>query len=133
MYEGWSMARLSRRQFRTYQSILAGQLSPSIDFCYGWMPGPKSVAYGAYVFAKEFGGKEGVDIKRLQNMVIKACDPYTAYQYARNIPDANIRRLQDVVIRYGNPKLMRVFAENIPMANKGKLEAFAIIREVMEL
>jgi hypothetical protein len=129
------MAKLSKRQFRAYQTILDGRTPPACDLLEFWLYKNERVgaAAGAWLFAKEYGRRDGVDIKRLQFIILKSDSPEYAYKFARDIPGANIRRLQDVVIRYGTAHQLKVFAKNIPRANKGKLEAFILIKEIMEL
>src|SRR5574343_1211762 len=117
------MARLSRRQLRAYRIIVdQEQPPPACDVFMYCAPGLLGAAAGAWVFAREYGRKEGVDLKRLQAIVIKSKSPLYAYKFARDVPGVNVRRLQDVVIKYGSVHQMRVFAMNIPTANKPKLE-----------
>lgn len=106
-----------------------------VEVCYGY-PKSRSDLYltvSAYAFAQKFGGRKGVDLSRLQNIVIRSNHPYWAYRYARDIPGANVWRLSLVVMKYGSADLMHHFAENIPGANRQRLEAAAIIQEVFEM
>jgi len=128
-------ARLSKRQFRAYQTILGRRAPPSCDLCVQWLYKNEGVgaAAGAWMFAKEYGRREGVDLKRLQLIVIQSKSSEYAYKFARDVSGANIRRLQKVVIRYGTAKQMALFAQHVPGANKALLEAFILVKEVMEI
>jgi hypothetical protein len=87
----------------------------------------------AYLFAKVFGDKEDVDVKKLQRIVINERVPNLWYKFARDIEGANINKIQNLVIRYGMASTMNRFSLNVPKADKEKLEAFMLIKEVMEM
>lgn len=131
-------AKLTRRQQSQYQSIV--REDGSTDWAY---PGPgsphwwmgnqvaRSNGWSALTFAKRWGRRDGVDLKRLQRIVLRSGDPDCAYQFARDVPGANVRRLQRVVVEGGDPRIMRAFAKNILGADVQHLEAMIMIGEVM--
>lgn len=132
-------ARLTRRQRRQYQDIIGGDGSawayPGPGFWLGRggaSPRPwVGNGWCALAFARKFGGRDDVDLKRLQLQVIRSGDPKCAYEFARDVPGANVRRLQEVVITAGDPAVMRTFAKNIPGANVRRIEAMLVIADVM--
>lgn len=87
--------------------------------------------WAAYVFAQRWGGREGVDVKKLQRIVLTSGNPACAIEYARHISGANVRRLQDVVLRLGNASQMRRFALLVADADVDVLRNTAIVAEVM--
>lgn len=133
-------AKLTRRQQRQYHAIIGGDGS-------AWAyPGPgywgsvngqrrNGRAYGngwcALTFARQFGGRSDVDLKRLQLEVLRSGNSECAYEFARDVPGANVRRLQRVVVEDGDPSVMRAFAMNVPGADVRHLEAMILIAEVM--
>lgn len=132
-------ARLTRRQYRQYQDIIGGDGSswayPGPGFWLGRCgasPRPwVGTGWCALNFARKFGGRDDVDMKKLQLRVIRSGDPECAYQFARDVPGVNIRRLQKVVIEAGDPDIMRAFAKNVPGANVALIESLLVIADVM--
>lgn len=130
------MVGLTKRQRRLYDEILRGRM---------WCPyasmfnirssgDPKFIAaHEAYLFARIFGRKRGVDVKRLQRIVMNTFVPNLWYKFARDVEGANIKKLETLTIKYGEASLMKKFSLNIPKANREKLEAFIMIKEVMEM
>ena len=134
--------RLTRRLRRQYQAVL------ELD-AYQWMyPGPGwgkpyhpgvknrhrhgyDPAWGAWAFAKEWQSRIDVDIKRLQNIIIKSENPHVMYAFARDVKEANTKRLQRMIVYSGYPDIMRDFARNIPGADKHLLRSMADIAEIM--
>jgi hypothetical protein len=88
-------------------------------------------AVAALYFARYFGTRKGVDQKKLQRVILSSEDPVIIYKYASVVEWANIKRCQIRIIQIGNPSFMRKFALNIKGAEVQKLEAYALIMEVM--
>jgi hypothetical protein len=97
--------------------------------------GPSSDAIGnehaALQFAKSYGSRDCVDMKRLQRIIIESKNADCCYQFARDVPGANIRRLEYVVARYGELQTIRAFILNVPRANKRFLEGVITVKEVL--
>jgi hypothetical protein len=136
-------AALTRRLQSQYNAILAGDASAYQH----WVPPgynrpgqPPVQGYGygyrnewvAYVFAKQWGGRKGVDIKRLQLIALHSDNAECAISFARDIQGANVKRFQSIVLQHGSAGQMRRFAE-IPGANRMWLENMAIVAEVMSM
>ncbi len=119
-------AGLSRRLLRQYQSILNGN-----GAVYFLWPSIGSNGQAALIFAKAYGRRKGVDIKRLQGIVLRASDPSFAIEFARDVPGANVKRFQRRVIELGDPRAMRRFARSVPGAEIPRLEAYALVAEIM--
>jgi len=128
-------ARLTRRQQRQYQAIIGGDGSawayPGPGYWNSVNGRPQGNCWCALTFARQFGGRADVDLKRLQREVLRSGVSECAYQFARDVPGANVRRLQRVVVEDGDPSVMRAFAMNVPGANVRHLESMILIAEVM--
>lgn len=128
-------ARLTRRQWRQYQAIIGGDGSAWAYPGPGYWNGVNFRGGGngwcALTFARMFGGRDDVDLKKLQLQVVRSGSPECAYEFARDVPGANVRRLQEVVIGAGDPAVMRAFAKNIRGADVRKIEAMLVIADVM--
>lgn len=138
-------ARVTRRVWNRYREILTeAEQGKSWVRCNGWLPQgwnqdptlykksfcDEHIAWAAYGFAKEWQGRSDIDLKRLQNIVIRHEAPIVAYYFARDIQGANIKRLQRIVINGANPDLMRRFAE-LPGAYRQYCLNMADVAEVM--
>ncbi|MFA5202894.1 MAG: hypothetical protein WC708_00560 [Lentisphaeria bacterium] len=125
---------LSKRLQRQYQQVLLGQAESWFyphPHAFGWGRHNSSTAeWQAYLFAKEWGNRIGVDLMRLQRIVIQSNDGECVYRYARDIDEANIRKLQRAVVRSGNPDAIRRFSL-LPKADKTWLERYLLIAEVL--
>ena len=62
------------------------------------------------------------EVSKLENMVIKSCNPYAMIDFAQYVKTANINKLQDAVIKSGNVVAMMAFAQEIN-TNVSKIEA----------
>lgn len=125
-----SKARMSKRIERYYRAVLEHwDLTDWLFVQTHYKMGRKMrSAYSALLFIRNWGGREGVDLARLQNIV--ALDPRCSYELARDFPWANVRKLEMTVIRKGSPELMRTFAANIRGARSEMLLEIALEREV---
>lgn len=126
---------MSRRLRRQYLDIIRGD-GANWYFPWGWAGNgagkvPFGNAWAAFFFAKQWGGRDGVDVHRLQSIVCRAQNPEAAYRWAREMPGANVRRLQKVVTSYGSLELIRAFAQNVRGADRKFLEGLCIVKEVL--
>lgn len=132
-------ARLTKRLQHQYNSIIRRAASswfyPHPYAGDGWSRIPsnqdRQSAWQAYLFAKEWGGRAGVDVKRLEGLVCKGGDAECAYRFCMEVRGASVKRLQQVVILNGDARTIRKFAKNVPGANVPFLEAVILIAEVM--
>lgn len=127
-------ARLTKRLQREYFRILNGTAGVSFyphPYAYAWGNRAKNIsAWQAYLFAKEWRSRVGVDLRRLENMVARGTDPECAYRFARDVPGANVKQLQRTVVRCGDPDAIRRFSL-LSGADKPFLERLLIVAEVM--
>jgi len=131
-------ARLTKRLQSQYNQILQGNIPGHYEYGYGfgWPiggAGSGAIGWVAYLFAKEWSGREGVDLKKLQGIVLRSGDAECAWRFARDIPAANKRRLQTLVMQTGGANQMRKFAAHVPGADKQTLENLAIVSEIMNM
>ena len=134
-----SKPRLTRRQRCWYSEVISClKEKPRQVFSYYWYcPRTKraiedSWAWGAYGCAKKYGSREGIDLKKLQLIVLKYGNADQLYKYARDIPSANVKRFQKALVEAGDHRLMKAFSDNIPGANQKYLQNLLIIMEVMD-
>ena len=128
--------RLSRRLQRQYSEVLQGLASswyyPHPMAWHGVPHGtPANHAWQAYLFAKEWGGRKGVDFKRLQRIVLRADNGECAYRFARDVKGANIKKLEATVIRSSDMDAIRKFSL-LPGANRQKLENIVLVAQILE-
>lgn len=125
-------ASMSRRIRRQYLNILSGS-GADYYYPYGWygIPARKANAYAALFFYKQFGRYEGVDFRRLQNIVTRNGDAECVYRRATEVPGADVRKCQSRTMQVGTADEMRRFALNVPGAHRGSLEALAVVKEVL--
>jgi hypothetical protein len=83
------------------------------------------------MFAKAYGQRRGVDLKKLQGIILGTSNSGIIVEFAREVPGANVRRLQKRVVELGDPSAMRRFARSVPGAEVWRLEAYAAVAEVM--
>jgi hypothetical protein len=130
-------ARLTRRQQRIYFGILEAAAEERTDAEFDWPPtGMRrkgcSLAWFAYGFAKRWHGRKGVDIKKLQRIVLDWGSGECVYKFAMDVPGANIKRCQAAIMEDVEPEIMRLFAANVPGAYAPALENMAIVAEAMQ-
>ena len=130
-------ARLTRRQSRTYFGILESAAAERTDDEFDWPPTGMSrkgcpLAWAAYAFAKRWHGRKGVDLKKLQRIVLDWGSGECVYKFAMDVPGANVRRCQAVIMQDVEPEVMRLFAANVPGAYAPALENMALVAEVMQ-
>lgn len=134
-------ARLTKRLFHLYQKVLEGGAQswfwphPVANPWWSGRPPSKSAAedswaWQAYLFAKEWQGREGVDLKRLERIVCAASDPQCMFLFARDVRGARVRRIERSVVRCGDPAAIRRFMR-LPGANRRSLERLLVVAEVM--
>lgn len=127
-----SRARMTKRVERYYLSILKNYELTDWLFVFSSRnhcnTKRANLAFGALLFLRNWGSREGVDRNRLQNIV--ALDPECAYEFAREFPWAKVRKHEMTVIRGGSPELIRNFARNVPGARTEMLLGIAMEREV---
>jgi hypothetical protein len=126
-----SKPEMSRRIRRRYQAILLRD-SNNYDHIssWSWKHNRNSHAWAAYIFYKQFGGRNGVDFHRLQRMVLKGPGELILL-WARDIKGANLKKCHAAILEKGDPKMLRMYAEAIPGARKEELENMAVIKEVL--
>jgi len=135
--------RLTKRLFRQYTYILNNEVG-SI-YSYNWLMrgdinGKKTYftphhpieirAFAAYYFLKSYPSKQ-IDIKRLQNIILKSENPELIYKFAKNVKTANVKRCQRTLIKIGSVKYLRLFAHNIPGCHRQYLLDLADVAEIM--
>jgi hypothetical protein len=129
-------ARLTRRQSHRYFWILQAAAEERTDDKYDW-PEPgrgrrgSSLAWAAWDFTKRWYGRRGVDVEKLQRVVLDWGSGECIYRFAMDVPGANVRRCQAAVMEDAEPGVMRLFAANVPGAYAPSLEALALVAEVM--
>jgi hypothetical protein len=119
---------LSRRLMRQYSAILNG--NGSVYFLW---PSLGCNGQAALIFAKTYGQRRGVDVKRLQGPVLGTANPKFLIEFARDVRGANVKRFQRRVIELGDPSAMRRFARSVPGAEIQRLEAYALVAEIMNV
>lgn len=129
-------ARLTRRQSYMYFGILASAAAERIDDEFDWPAtgcgrNGCSLAWAAWAFAKKWHGRKGVDLKKLQRIVLDWGSGECVYRFAMDVPGANVKRCQAAVMKDVEPETMRLFAANVPGAYAPALEALALVVEVM--
>src|SRR5690606_21952833 len=100
----------------------------------GKMP-PKEdmVAWCAFIFAKQWGRKEDVDMKKLESIIARSKCGYVILRWAKQFSSiTNIKRFQKEIMKYGSHLEIRRFAQEVPEANKEVLNNFALVKEIME-
>jgi len=124
---------MTRRVQRLYAAVLSGAASAWYwphpqAFSSGIVSGPQ---WQAFLFARDWGGRDGVDLKRLEGIVARGPDPVCIVEFAKVIPSANVRRLQREVVARGQGGPMRSFL-SVKGANAEALRAAILVAEVME-
>lgn len=121
--------KLTKRTYHWYQQILRGDdPDPWIPFRFYSNPPKNTMGRAAYNFARRWQSRD-IDIKRLQRIVIESGDPIAAYEFAKNVKEANVRRLGEVIIGHGSAELMRAFADNVPGAKASRLRDYADLHD----
>lgn len=129
-------ARLTKRLQRQYHSVLGRGSSqlfwPHPHACHSWQrtAPPNLKAWQAYLFAKEWQGRDGVDVKRLQRMVLDGTDGECMFLFARDVRKANVRRLQEAVTRCGQTGPMRRFM-NLPGCDADHVRRCLLVAETL--
>ncbi len=140
--------RMSRRVRALYLSIFKGvgykyywhwswginskKIGPG-NKVYGSMNDDQKNARAAFLFYKMYGGYDGVDFYKLQNIVCKHGIAATIYEWAREIPNANIKKCQKAIMERGTPSEMRLFAMNISGSHSDSLNSLATVAEVFSM
>lgn len=128
--------RLTGRLQQAYSAVLRGAAG-----AWYW-PHPVAGGFGvpssalykqwqAYLFAKQWGGRGGVDLKRLEGIVARGPDPECIVLFAKEIRGVNVRRFQREVVARGEPESIRKFM-SVKGAHVESLRAVLIVAEVME-
>jgi hypothetical protein len=132
-------AALTRRQRHVYLDIIRHVHKKPTYTCnhdiwvqHKWQCN-ESWARAAYGFAKQWGGRKGVDLKKLQHIVLKYGGAPVLYRYARDVPSANIKRFQKAIIETEDFKYVQLFADNIPKADQKILGNVLIILEIFDI
>jgi hypothetical protein len=101
-------ARLTRRQRHYYSQILraSAERKPRTGEmgelgCYppcGFGRPGSSLAWAAWEFARQWGGRADVDVGKLLRVVLTWGSGECVYRFARDVPGANVRRCQRAVM-----------------------------------
>lgn len=124
-------SRLTRRVARLYSHILTDNAG---TFWWSWRT--QSVSreemwqMQALGFAKQWGGREGVDLKRLEGIVVRGPNPMHMVEFAAEIPGAGLRRIQLAVVAKGRPEAIRALMR-VPGVRPESLENALLVAEVM--
>ena len=73
---------------RMYHYTWGQPLKYGTDF---FTVGQKNARF-AYLFYEQYGGYDGVDFNRIQNIIIRSGHAHTICLWAKNIPGANVRK-----------------------------------------
>lgn len=131
--------RLTKRLQHLYNETIRGRAGSwhyphPCAYDWGSRGGPspaRTSAWQAYLFAKEWHSRAGVDLKRLEGIVLRGGDAECVYRYVLDVPGASVRRAQRAVVACGAADVIRKFALNVPGADVQYLEAAIIVAEVM--
>lgn len=125
-------SRLTRRVARMYQHILCNDTewwswrTPGM-----WRKSREEMRQlAALIFAKEWGSREGVDLKRLEGMVARGPSPSLSVRFASEVPGANVRRIARAVAASGDPAAIKAMMR-VPGVHPKTLENALIVAEVM--
>lgn len=124
--------KLTKRVYRWYQQILIlNDPDPYLIPRYLWSNNKphNTIGHAACIFAIRWQSRSGIDIKKLQKIVINSKDPYAAYDFAKYVKDANVKRLGEVIISNGDAELMRAFADNVHGAKASRLHEYANLHD----
>ncbi len=125
-------ARPTRRVQRLYNHILSGSQSLMSYTDYRTRGLAEARQKLALQFAREWGGRSGVDVKRLEGIVVRGPDAKVMAQYAKEVAGASVRRIQKAVVRSGDVRAMRVLA-GVKGADRAYLENAIVVAEVLSV
>lgn len=127
--------RLTGRTQKLYSAVLTGTAGAwywTHPLAGNW--GQRALAgqhqWQAYLFAKQWGGRGGVDLKRLEGIVARGPDPDCMVRFAKDVRGVNVRRFQREVVARGEPGAIRAFM-SVRGAHVESLRAVLIVAEVM--
>lgn len=127
--------RLTGRLQQAYSAVLRGATGAwywthPLAGNWGVPPSARQWQWQAYLFAKQWGGRQGVDLKRLEGIVARGPDPDCIVLFAKEVRGVNVRRSQREVVARGEPDAIRRFM-SVKGANVESLKAVLIVAEVM--
>jgi len=123
-------ARPTRRVHNLYVHVLTGSSSIMSYMHYRIQDVSVARQIMALTFAREWGGRSGIDVKRLEGIVVRGPVPEVIARYAKEVPGANLRRITRAVVRTGDVRAMRVLA-GVPGVDRAYLENAIVVAEVM--
>lgn len=117
-----SRASLTRRQSSLYEAVIRGEETRHY-YNHAWAGSWGSwsevgAAWQAALFAAEFGGRKGVDVGRLEDIVLEGGDVRCAYFFARRVRGADVGRLRRFVESSGHGPTIAMFLRHVPDARK---------------
>lgn len=127
--------RLTGRMQQAYSAVLTGSAAAwywphPLAGNWGKSSNASQWQWQAYLFAQQWSGRAGVDMKRLDGIVARGPDPDCIVRFAKEVRGVNVRRFQREVVTRGEPDAIRAFM-HVKEAHVESLRVVLIVAEVM--
>lgn len=125
-------SRLTRRVARLYSQILNNNADWWLWDYGSWRKTKEELwQIQALTFARQWGGRMNVDLKRLEGIVVRGPNPMHMVAFAARVPGAGLRRIQRAVLERGRPDAIRALMR-VPGIHPKALEEALLVAEVMD-